>query len=498
MKRNKFSLSHYNLLSCNMGELIPLTWMEVLPGDTFQQATASLIRLLPMEAPVMHPCKVRIHHWFVPMTELWADFESFITGGDDGLDATEWPYLTLSSCTSGSLHDHLGVPPAASYSSLKVSAIPFRAYNFIYNKMYRDQDLITALTVSTGNGNDTTTDTTIQKIAWEKDKFTSARPYQQKGSEVNITLGENAPVVGIGTQNQTYPYASGSAYETEGSGTETYANYKMVDGGAANQVFYVEEDPNNTGYPGIFADLANAEGIPISEFREAIQTQAFMERMNRGGSRYSDYLRQLGIMPDDLRMHEPLYLGGGKQTIKFSEVLQTAEGASTEVGEMKGHGVGAVRSNRYRKFFKEHGVIMSLMSIQPKAIYSQALNRKFFRETKYDYFQKEFQLIGDAPILNKEVYAEHTTPDGVFGYNQRYDSYKYHPSSIHGDFHSSLDHWHLARIHSSDPSLNQSFIECDPSDRIFASTSTDNIIVMAHHSIQARRMMYRNAIPKTL
>lgn len=34
MKRNKFSLSHTKLLSCNMGKLIPVGLIEVLPGDS--------------------------------------------------------------------------------------------------------------------------------------------------------------------------------------------------------------------------------------------------------------------------------------------------------------------------------------------------------------------------------------------------------------------------------------------------------------------------------
>ena len=66
MKRSKFSLSHYNLLSCNMGELVPVGLVEVLPGDTMQHAASVLARVSPLLAPVMHPVDIRIHHWFVP------------------------------------------------------------------------------------------------------------------------------------------------------------------------------------------------------------------------------------------------------------------------------------------------------------------------------------------------------------------------------------------------------------------------------------------------
>jgi len=74
MKRSKFSLSHTNLLSCNMGNLIPVGLTEVLPGDSFQQATSALVRVSPLLAPVMHPVEVRIHHWFVPHRLVWEDW----------------------------------------------------------------------------------------------------------------------------------------------------------------------------------------------------------------------------------------------------------------------------------------------------------------------------------------------------------------------------------------------------------------------------------------
>ena len=96
MRRSKFSLSHYRLCSMDMGELIPLTWFEALPGDTIQMATNMLVRVQPMLAPVMHPCMIRIHHWFVPNRLIWEDWENFITGGDDGTFEAQPPTVTFN------------------------------------------------------------------------------------------------------------------------------------------------------------------------------------------------------------------------------------------------------------------------------------------------------------------------------------------------------------------------------------------------------------------
>jgi hypothetical protein len=489
-KRNKFSLSHYRLLTGDMGYLIPMTWFEVLPGDTIQHRTAALVRCTPMLKPIMHPCAVRIHHWYVPNRLIWDDWESFITGGEDGADSSTHPYITVASVTEGSLHDYLGAP-AETYNA-NLNALPFRAYNLIYNEHYRDQDLVTAATIDTTDGADTTTGTSLHRVAWSKDYFTTARPWEYKGSTVTVPLGDDAPVTGFGRGSST-SWNSGpiNAYETDGTGAESYASYKDTSG--ANNM-YVEEDPNNSGYPNIRTDLSSA-GVDINDFRLALALQKYQERVGRHGARFGEYLRELGIRSSDARLQNPEYLGGGRQVVQFSEVLST-DGSNT--GDPKGHGISAMRSNRYRRFFEEHGIVMTLMSVVPKPIYADALYRHWMRETKEDYYQSELVHLGEQPITNQEAMAHHSTPAGTFGYQARYNEYRYMPSGVSGEFRSTENDWHLAREYSGDISLNQSFADCNPTKRVFASSSTDCLYVMGNHSIQARRMLPSYSVPKII
>ena len=157
MKRSKFNLSHYKLLTFDQGELVPCSLLEVLPGDTFQMASSALIRVTPLLAPVMHPVQVRIHHWFVPHRLVWDDWEKFITGGPDGFDASVFPTVDFAANEPavGSLGDYLGVPSTA--AGPVVSALPFRGYALIWNEWYRDQDLQTELVIDKTSGPDTTT-----------------------------------------------------------------------------------------------------------------------------------------------------------------------------------------------------------------------------------------------------------------------------------------------------------------------------------------------------
>lgn len=483
MKRSKHSLSHYKLLSCDMGELIPIGLVEVIAGDSIQQATNALVRAAPLLSPPMHPVSVAISHWFVPHRLVWEDWEDFITGGPDGMDASVHPTIAMPPSTGaavGSLADYFGIPTGV--ADLAVSALPFRAYAMIFNEWYRDQDLQTELTISTASGVDTTTSTAVQNGAWEKDYFTTARPWEQKGPAITIPLGTEAPVTGIGAINQTYTTASG--YETDGSGVTNYnPGYNTTSGGLA-----WEEDPDNAGFPNIRADLSNASAVTVNVLREALALQRYEEARARYGSRYTEYLRYLGVTSSDARLQRPEYLGGGRETLQFSEVLQTAEGADP-VGTLRGHGISSMRSNRYRRFFEEHGYIISTLCARPKTIYADGLHRTWNRRTKEDYWQRELEHIGQQPVLNKEVYAAHASPEDTFGYQDRYDEYRRIPSGIAGEFRNTLDFWHFARQFGSDPALNADFIKCVPVETPFAVPSEDVLQIMARHNIQARRLV---------
>lgn len=495
MKRSKFSLSNYKLLSCDMGELVPIGITEVLAGDSIQQSTSALVRAAPLLAPVMHPVHVNIHHWFVPHRLIWEDWEKFITGGPDGMDASVFPTINTPASTgfvTGSLADYLGVPTGV--PSLPVSALPFRAYAMVYNEWYRDQDLKTPLTIDITSGPDTTTSLDLQFSAWEKDYFTSSRPWEQKGPAITIPLGTSATVkttpsdLVTGAQsamrirgiNAGANQNNNVTLATVQSGGVSIAGVANASAATLTEGIY----PSN-----LYTDLTGASAVTVNVLREALALQRYEEARARYGSRYTEYLAYLGVTSSDARLQRPEYLGGGKNTIQFSEVLQTAEGTNP-VGELRGHGISATRSNRYRRFFEEHGYIITLCTVRPKTIYGNGLFRHWNRRTKEDYWQKELQHIGQQEVLNKEVYFGHTTPDGVFGYQDRYDEYRRQESSIAGEFRTStLNFWHMARIFSSSPALNAAFIDCIPTERTFAVPSEDVLYIMARHQIQARRLV---------
>ena len=196
-------------------------------------------------------------------------------------------------------------------------------------------------------------------------------------------------------------------------------------------------------------------------------------------------------------------MGGGKSTIQFSEVLQTASDdigqEQTPVGTLRGHGISGLRSKNVKRFFEEHGHVITLMSVVPKSIYQDGLQRNWLRKDKEDYFQKELQSIGQQPVKVGEVYAEDPDRNNeIFGYQDRYSEYLTQPSGVSGEFRELLDYWHMARKFESEPALNESFIKCEPTKRIYAEQTQHPLWCMINNSVVARRMVKKTSVGKLL
>lgn len=489
MKRSKFSLSNYRLTSLSMGQLYPVACEEVLPGDSFRHQVSALVRAAPLNAPVMHPVHLSVHSWFVPNRLVWDSWEKFITGSDTNLVVPTVAFnMTSVSSSIKKLVQAMGV--GAETATVTLNALPFRAYNLIYNEFYRDPDLTTPLTVNTGAGPDTDTNYQLRAPSWEKDYFTTARPFPQQGSSTEVaalTVSGSLPVQGIGilATDRAFNQSNQNVVETSGAATYQFSGQAATAG-----KFFIKGDAATTGTPQIFAAGGNLSvNMDINEWRRSMAMQRLREHRNRFGSRYRDMLAFLGVNSSDARLQRPEYLGGGKQTISFSEVLSTADTATAKIGVMAGHGIAAMRTRPYKRFFEEHGYVLTFLFARPVSVYMNRVPRHFLRRDYEQYWQKELEAMGEQAITNAEVYGDAGTPAGTFGYIPRYDEYRHGESSVSGEFRTTLDMWHQARKFASQPALNAAFVGCDPAARIFQSTTTDQLYAMVAHRLSARRLV---------
>lgn len=504
-KRSKFDLSHMKDFTCDMGKLIPTMVQEVIPGDTMKVNTNAVVRLTPLLAPIMHKVDIYTHYYFVPNRLVWKDWETFITGGERGDDDSVFPTVEspAEGYASGTLWDYMGCPTnykkddgtSVTVGNFDVSALPFRAYNMIYNEWYRDQNLQDPIDISLDSGLDSTTSLTLLNRAWEKDYLTSALPTPQKGPEVLLPLGESAPITGIGVRNSTFSQ-TGAVTETDG-GTVTYAGAKTSKSTTTDNEVWFEEDPNNPGSPNIRADLTEATAISINDLRRANKLQVWQEKNMRGGSRYVEsLLSHFGVRSSDSRLQRPEYLGGGRSPIVVSEVLQTSstDGTSPQ-GNMSGHGFSAQSMVPFKKSFEEHGYIIGITSVMPRTSYMQGSPRHMNRRTRYDYYWPEFADLGEQAVLKKEVFANSSDKDGVFGYQERFAEYRQQDSSVHGDFRGNLDFWNMARKFDDEPTLSGQFVECDATKRVFATTTEHSVYVQMQNSVEATRIIPKRGKP---
>lgn len=502
MKRSKHNLSHHRLASFDMGQLVPVGCVEVLPGDTFRHSSSVLLRTGGLANPLMHPVSARLHHWYVPArvayewryrdvvatSPLW---ETFINTADPTHDQGDLKTQAITNIAAGDLLNHLGLP-VLNGISMDVNFLPLVCYNMIFNEAYRDQELTTALTP---------VQTTLQRVCWEKDYFTTARTYPQYGSatvSIPFQSGLRAPVSGIAFKDTTGTTTNDPTglRETTPLTTTTYPFSEDIAGLSAGDAFIrASSGTASSTLPEVFAELAYATGggIDVNEFRRSIALQRFLEARSRYGSRYRDYLRYLGVRPRDGRLEAPEYLGGGKQTIAFSEILATADSAGGELGDMAGHGIASLRTRPYTRFFEEHGFVISLMSVRPKAMYQEGMNRHWMRDNRNDLWQKEYEAFGPQAITTKEIYAATASEATVFGYADRFREYREHPSYVSGLFGSTMDDWHMAREFGSAPTLNSAFVTCTPTDRIYNDVAFPELLCMVNHRLVARRLVSKTA-----
>lgn len=501
-KKSKFDLSHERKLSLNMGDLVPIMCQEVLPGDRFRVNTELMLRLAPMLAPVMHRFNVFVHHWYVPNRLVWDEWQDFITGGKNGDLAPIHPHFFAvpSSNTqlfeNGTLADYFGLPTIPSTGAVitnqyKISALPFRAYQLIYNEFYRDQNLSDPVDFG-GIGSGQVVPNTqqfidlmsLRKSSWEKDYFTSSLPWAQRGGNslapVEYSSGSSTKVLDAATNALV---TSTTAIGTDASGNPTYP-----------------------GANGTDARIETEAGIDINEFRKAWRVQQWLEKNARGGARYIEVLlKHFGVLSSDARLQRPEFLSGASAPVSISEVLSTFQFSGDATGQpqgnMAGHGIAASAGLGFKRKFEEHGFVISILRVMPRTAYQQGIPKQFSRFDKFDYAWPVFANLGEQEVKQSELYAEYeaaaSTPDATFGYQERYAEYKYGFNTVHGEFRDSLAYWHAGRVFATKPVLNEAFVTADPTTRIFAveDPDVDKLYAQVYHKVDAVRPLPFFGIP---
>lgn len=507
-KRSSFDLSHYQVTTTDFGKLVPICVRECLPHDEITLDPKVFIRLAPLAVPTFGHIKARVHTFFVPNRILWKGWDNWI----NGLNTSSLPYFTTTQ-----LHDEASFDPAyisyveplpsqvyprgqitdlftnlglsqeavshyqsVTFGNYKLNPFAFLAYQRIWFDYFRDSNINqdeawfdNLRNHSSGMYSNILVHQMVQlrRACFKKDYFTTAKLNPQDGADAALATAQFNRAINSASTGLLAVHA------------------KTTNGSNSIELNVTNTDTSSNR-------IVSAISVPV--LRAATALQRYLERNNFVGSRpIARALAHFGIAPSAERLDMSEYLGAHDFPVQIADVTSTSLYSATEpdpmqpggLGTQAGKGIAAGNGQAINYHAKEHGILMSVLSILPDTGYYQGLPKWLTRgyvDGKFDYFTPEFENLGFQPILTRELVSDSSHPEQIFGYTPKYSEYKFQMDVLAGDFtargtNTGGDSYHLFRkLESTDAVLNTSFTECGFNnqmdyDRIFQVPSEDGL-----------------------
>lgn len=541
--RSLFDLSHLSTMTIkNAGYVFPISLWRTVPSDEFDISVRSLIRVLPQKVPLYSRQRLYVYAFYSRNGDLWENWNTFIRKGLSGNTVKTIPALNASNTniTSNvvcdSLADYMCLPigaPAAAVKSGKLSALPYMMYMRIWrdyffnhnfavsgaplsNTMeyllpdnddhfrlnddgeiisFKEHNVTTSFelndvgslpTLDSSSGTDVFRFGLFPHL-YPDDYFTSALPFQQRGTAPTIDLSLNSITGDItnglraGLQknpnyNETNLFTTVQSLGNSNSVAVELVRYSnLIDnfniltnvaGSSASPVndgfnkWLTENITGNATTPydpdyknwryGLSGrlELNNVDtgglSITLNNIRELTISQLELERMARTDGSYAEFGQTFfGVMPKNAIDYKPVFIGGSYTGLSFTEVLQTsASDASSFLGQYAGHGIGADNDGYLGHIYcDDYGYIMILGCVMPDVYYHQGIDKHYTDLNQSQMLLPDRAKLGMQPILNQELYFQAYTvrdSDGnpvnenLFAYQDAFDDYRFMTNRIHG------------------------------------------------------------------
>lgn len=380
----------------------------------------------------------------------------------------------------------------------RISALPFRAFQSIYNALIRNAEnnplIINGqpeynkyIISDEGGMSDPYRDMTERFANWADDRFTTALPSPQQG---------NAPLVGLtGEQGATLTVAN------EDGTTQKIKLQVDSDTGYVIGVNVAESDAN----PDLLSESWNAVdyGISINDLRNVNAYQRWKENNIRRGYKYKDQISAhygISVKYDVLDM--PEYIGGFTRDVDVNQITQTTENEYGNLGDIAGQSYVRGDGETITHFCDEHGWIIGILSVTPMPLYFDTLPKDLLLNDAFDVFFPEFSKIGPQPILNQEIAFSQSVARGnsenTFGYQRAWYENLERLDEVHGMYRDEFRNFLIGRDLADVPSLGSSFLTVDPEDvnnTFYTDDDKDKLLGQLYFDVKMKRPMPLYGIP---
>lgn len=531
--RANFNLSHRVATTMKPGLLHPIKVLEVLPGDTWTVDSAQLVKLVtPLVRPIMDDVYLDTYSFFVPLRLCFDRLEDVF--GDSSVTAYESQELeTIPSFEisteegmsnaprSGTVYDYLGVTPDISYVtsggpfSAKYSVLPCRAFALIWNEYFRNQQIDLEVNVNRSStvflaerpNNDPWGPLNyagkLPPVRRYGDYFSTAMLAPQKGPAVKIPISGSPVVSGnvLHSMNGTVRFGNTSSGFLKSGGAKFATSGEL------------SSNEDDSGIAGVsFAEFSNlvvgeSNDGTINALRTAFQLQKYLERDAFYGSRYREYLyASFGVVSQDARVQVPEFLGGTHNRLQISQIMSTASTTDVAQGQFSGQISSLSEKNlRFSKSIPEHGYIITVACIRYKHLYSQAVQKLWFRFRREDFYDRLFTNLGQKAIGIEELIGLNATADDkrkYLGYQENFAEYRTIFDSVTGQMRpmegNTGQYWSLADRFNGVPTLSDLVHEqTDSFDRVLSATTStvDPFIVDFNFRCSVARVVSPYSMP---
>lgn len=491
-KLSGFDKSHQNLLTTKCGTITPILIDELIPGSKVNLKLALSASLPPLASETFMRCSVKCEAFFVPFRLLAGSFESWFTDTDKkfapfgtyvptakrgmlpvigGLNATSDAAAISAMCTPGSLFDYLGYKTTDSdfltTSGQGVSAMVPLAYHRVYHDWYRNTLVQSDVFLPPSRSNN------VDPTPGSSTSYAGCAPYLFFSSGVPNYIINSTDLLSLADGVKLYELRQrnfGLDYFTTATPLQQQGSPEVV----------------------TFSTSGASGQFSIAALRLANSMQQFKERNNLAGNLFVEqcYARY-GVSPSDGVAQRSLYLGSLDFEVYSKGIYtQSNDGQATNNNPFADT-VGARYGSAYASGdgwivsgfeAKEPGYLLVNATLVPRTTYSTGVHRRF---TNYvgagslsDLANPILQNVGPQPVMQYELTGVMNPANPVFGYTDRYASFKTMEDELHGLMRdgNSLQSFALQRSFAPNvnPTINSNFLQIPTNfmDQVTAVSST--------------------------